>query len=129
MLVRAVVTLVANAIGLLVADWLIDDFSVTAGSFILAVVIFTVALVVLGPLITSTIQSHAEFLMGGVALVTTFVGLLITSLLTDGLSISGTSAWIFGALIVWIASALAQIGLPSLLARLGVTETPRSSAA
>ena len=51
MLVHAGLTLAANAIGLLVASYFLDDFTINFSSFILALLIFTIATVVLGPLI------------------------------------------------------------------------------
>jgi hypothetical protein len=45
--------------------------------------------VIAAPLIREMAIRHANALMGGTALVTTFVGLLITDLVSDGLNIDG----------------------------------------
>jgi F0F1-type ATP synthase assembly protein I len=58
---------------------------------------------------------YAPALRGGVALVTTFFGLLVTSILFDGLSISGATAWVVGTLIVWLGAVIAAIVLPLFL--------------
>jgi len=50
-----------------------------------------------------------------VALVTTFVGLLVTDTLSDGLNISGISTWIIASLIVWLCSLVAGLILPLVL--------------
>jgi hypothetical protein len=126
--ISAVVTLVANAIGLLVATYLLDDFTIDTSSFIIAVLIFTAATVILGPLIIKIVMTNAQFLMGGIALVTTFIGLLITTLVSDGLDIDGASAWIIGTLIVWIASVIAQVVLPFILAKLALTRDSGTAA-
>ena len=54
-------------------------------------------------------------LTGGVALVTTFVGLLVTDTLSDGLNVSGISTWIMASLIVWLCALLAGVILPLFL--------------
>ena len=129
MVIQAVVTLVANAIGLLVAAYVLDDFEVNASSFVLTVLIFTAATIILGPLITKIALSNAQFLMGGVALVTTFVGLVIADLLTDGLEIDGVGTWYIATGVIWVASLLAQIALPFILAKLALTRKPTAPAA
>ena len=53
--------------------------------------------------------------MGGIALVTTLVGLLVTTLLTSGLSITSIGTWVVATLIIWIATVVASLVLPRLL--------------
>ena len=45
---------------------------------------------------------------------TMLVSLIVTDLLTDGLSISGVTTWILAALIVWLAALVAALLLPFL---------------
>jgi uncharacterized membrane protein YvlD (DUF360 family) len=52
--------------------------------------------------------------LGGVALIATFVALLITDVLSDGLDIEGVGTWIAATVIVWLASLLAAFILPFL---------------
>ena len=52
---------------------------------------------------------------GGIALVTTFVGLLLTSMFTAGVEISGVTTWILAPLIIWVSVLLAGILLPLVL--------------
>ena len=112
LLARLTLTLLANALGLLVAAALLDNFSMSAPSFIVAVLIFTAVMVVLGPLVVKLTLKYANFLMGGIALVTTFVSLGITNLLTDGISISGFNTWVLATLVVWIFSIVGNLLLP-----------------
>ena len=49
---------------------------------------------------------------GGIALVTTFVGLLVTTWLTSGLQITGFSTWVLATLIVWVFGVIALLVLP-----------------
>ena len=52
--------------------------------------------------------------LGGVALIATLVSLIVATLVTDGLSISGIGTWIAATVVVWLASILAGFILPFL---------------
>lgn len=121
MLISAVIYLVANAVGLLVANWLLDDVTVDGAAFLLAVVIFTVVEVVIQPLITQIAVRHSRALMGSSALVATFVGLVVTTLVSDGLSISGALTWVLATVIVWAAALVAGMILPALFVKKAAT--------
>ena len=111
----AVLELGANAVGLLVAAWLLPDFRMDAFGFAIVVGLFTIAKFILGPLMLILSFKYVRALNGGVALVTTFVGLLVTSLLTNHLEISGFSTWVLSTLIVWLSGVIAAIVLPLFL--------------
>jgi uncharacterized membrane protein YvlD (DUF360 family) len=114
-LVRTGVMLLANAVGLLVAAWILDDMDVDATSFIIAVVIFTVVLALMTPFLASQLRrSGSSAALGGVALIATLVSLIITDLISDGFTISGIGTWVLAAVIVWAASLLAAFILPFL---------------
>lgn len=115
LLARLTLNVLANAVGLLAASILIDGFSIDALSFVIAVIIFSLATTILGPLITKIALTSAPYLMGGIALVTTFVGLVITNLVSNGISINGISTWLFATLIVWLFSLLGNLLLPLVL--------------
>lgn len=119
-LVSIVINLAAAAVGLIVASLVLDDFTVTASGFIVTVVVFGVLQGLLGPFLARTAHRNAPALMGGIGLVTTFVSLLITDLVTDGLSIEGTQTWILATLIVWLASLIAILIIPLILVKMGV---------
>ena len=112
LLVRGFLALIANAVGLWIASLLLDGFDINASGFITAVVIFTLATVILGPFIGKVAFRNLPALMGGIALVTTLVGLIITDMISDGLSISGLDTWVLATLIVWLCSLLATVVLP-----------------
>ena len=107
-----IVELVANAIGLLVAKALLPGFSITLGSFFVVVAIFTAVRFILAPLIFKLSFKYVRAITGGIALVTTFVGLLVTTWLTTGLVISGPGTWLAATLIVWLFGVVAVIVLP-----------------
>jgi hypothetical protein len=50
--------------------------------------------------------------MGGIALVTIFVGLFVTDMIMDGMQIGGISNWLAATLLVWLGSLIASILLP-----------------
>lgn len=113
--VTTILELAANAIGLLIAAWLLPDFQINWLGFVTALVIFTLAKFILGPLIFKLSFQYARALNGGVALVVTFVGLWVATWLTDGLTIDGVTTWILSTLIVWLAGVLASLVLPLFL--------------
>jgi putative membrane protein len=113
-LVRTLIAVVANAVGLLVAAALLDGMDVNAGSFVLAVVIFTVAFALMQPFLVSQFRRANSAALGGVALIATLVALIVTDLVSDGFSIDGVGTWIAATVIVWLAALLAAFILPFL---------------
>jgi len=112
-IVRTLVGLVANAVGLLVAAAVLDGVHVNAGSFIVAVVIFTIVYALMQPFLISQFRRNRAAL-GGVALIATLVSLIVTDLLSDGFSIDGVGTWIAATFIVWLGALLAALILPFL---------------
>lgn len=115
-LLRTVLALLGNALGLWVASLVLgDDMNITGAAFVLAVVIFTVLTAVLQPLVTKIAVQNAPALQGSSALVTTFLGLVLTVLISDGLSIDGALTWVLATVIVWLGALLAGVLLPMFL--------------
>ena len=110
-----VVTVVAAAVGLLLTAVILgdDDFEMTADGFLLALIIFVVAQAILSPFILKMSVRYASALTGGVALVSTFVALLLANIFSSGLSIKTALGWLLGTLLVWLLSALAAWILPA----------------
>ena len=113
-LVRTLIALVANAIGLIVAAVVLDDVRLNVASFVVAVVIFTAVFVLLQPFLAVQLRRMGPGMLGAVSLIATLVSLIVTDLLTDGLSISGVLTWILAALIVWLVALVATLLLPFL---------------
>ncbi len=107
-----VLELAASAVGLIVAAWLLPGVVLSLSGFLVAVAVFTAAKVILGPLIFKLSFRHARALTGGIALVTTFVGLLVTTWLTSGLAITGAATWVIATIVVWLFSVVATLLLP-----------------
>jgi putative membrane protein len=121
LLISAVLYLVANAIGLLVANALLDDVSIEAAAFVIAVVIFTVVEVVIQPLVTRIAMRHSRALLGSSALIATLIGLVVTTLVTDGMSIDGAVTWVLATVTVWAAALVAGLILPAIFVKAAVT--------
>jgi uncharacterized membrane protein YvlD (DUF360 family) len=114
LLVRTAVLLVANAVGLIVAAVALDGMRLDAAGFVVAVVVFTVAMALMQPFLAVQLRRGGSAALGGVALIATLVSLVLTVLITDGLSIDGAGTWLAAAVIVWAAALIAAFILPFL---------------
>ncbi|WP_194397885.1 phage holin family protein [Microbacterium atlanticum] len=121
LLLRALIFLVSAALGLLAADLILEGFTLHWDDWwgiLLAVVIFAVLQSVLAPWLLKITRRHANALIGGIGLLSTFVALLIAVLVpAAGIGIDGPVAWIIGTLVVWLVTALASWLLPPLFIR------------
>jgi hypothetical protein len=121
LLLSAALFLASAAIGLGAALLLVDEMSIDLTSFIFVVVIFAVLQSVLAPFMVRVAARNAPALLGGVGLITTVVSLLITTWVSDGLTIDGgIGPWLLASLVVWLVTMLATLLLPFLLAAFGV---------
>lgn len=107
--------LLANAVGLLVAALVVPGLTVRPIGFVVSVLFLSAVEIILGPFVLKMSLTYLPAVRGGVALVTTFIGLLLTSWLTDGLTITGLTAWLVAPFVVWVAVLLAAILLPMVL--------------
>ena len=115
MLAKAVTLLLANAAGLLVAILLLNGFSIDLMGFVTALILFTLASVIAEPILTRISQKNLPALAGGVALVTTFIGLLLTSLLLKSMNTGGMVNLLQATLIVWLVALIVGMILPKFL--------------
>jgi putative membrane protein len=107
LLIRIGVALLGAAVGFLVAAVVLDGMTLDGAAFFVALLIFVVLTAVLEPLIEKIGDEHASIISAGSSLITTFLALLITELVSDGLTIDGLDTWLFATLIVWVCTALA----------------------
>jgi uncharacterized membrane protein YvlD (DUF360 family) len=103
---------IAAAVGLIVAAYVLDDMALDASGFLIAVAVFAVVDVIVQPLIIKIGLQHASVLAGSSALISTFVALVVATIVSDGLRIDGAETWLAATVIVWVASLLAGIILP-----------------
>ena len=114
-LARSALTLIANAVGLLIAALVLPGFHINALGFVVSVLFFTVFEILFEPFVLSMAIKYMPALRGGIALVTTFVGLLLTVIFTSGLTIDNLTTWVLAPLIIWLAVVLAGVILPLFL--------------
>ncbi len=114
-LAQTVLTIIGNAIGLIVASWLLSDFVINGFGFATSIIFFTIAQLVLAPFVLKMAIKYLPAIRGGIALVTTFIILVLTTVFTDGLVITGVTTWVIAPLIVWACTVLAGIFLPMIL--------------
>ena len=114
LLVRLLIALISNAVGLIVAAAALDGMTLNTTGFVVAVAIYTLVFALLQPFLISVLRRSPAPVLGGVALIATLASLIVTTLLTDGLSISGVGTWIAATVITWLASVVAAFVLPYL---------------
>jgi uncharacterized membrane protein YvlD (DUF360 family) len=114
LIVRGLIAVAANAVGLIVAASVLDGMEINVTGFVVALVIFTVVFALMQPFLAAQFRRSAPAALGGVALIATFVALVVTDLISDGLNISGVGTWIAATVIVWLAAVLAAFILPFL---------------
>ena len=117
-LINTAIYFAAALVGIIAADVILSGFSVTGWiSYVTVAIIFALIQAVLAPLIASMAEKNAPAFMGGIGLVSTFVSLLITSLIAGSLTIDGASTWLAATVIVWLFAAVAAFLLPFLLVK------------
>ena len=122
-LISAAVYVLAHAVGLFVASMLLgESFSFTTPGFVFAALLLSLVMVIAGPLIENMSEKNLPALKGGVALVTTFVGLLVTNVFVGGMEITGLSTWLLATILVWAGALIATIVLPIFLVKKVVKE-------
>ena len=122
-LVNTAVYMVAAAIGLLVADVVLDGLSIVYPiGFVVAALIFGVIQAILTPFFESVTEKNASVLTGGVGLISAFVALAITAAVSSDLTIDGITTWFLAALIIWLASMAAALVLKLTVAKRFIKE-------
>jgi uncharacterized membrane protein YvlD (DUF360 family) len=115
LLAQVILSLLANALALLAASMLLIGFAINVRGFVVAVCIFTGVDGDPGAVDHQNCAKKCALSTGWHRLVTTFVGLLVTTLVTDGLSITGVRTWLIATLVIWLATIVASLVLPRFL--------------
>lgn len=126
-LLRGLVFLASAALGLIVADLILEGFRIEWGrwwGFLIAIVVFAVLQSVLAPWIARVARKNAPALLGGIGIVSTFVALLIVVLIPGaGLTIGAPWwTWLIAPVIVWLVTALATWLLPAVFLKKKVAD-------
>lgn len=97
--------LAGNAIGLILAALILPDDMFTIElfslSFFWAVLIFAILSALFTWIVLKFLIRNAGSIVALTGLISTFLALFLTSIISDGLDISGWG-WIWGTLIVWV---------------------------
>jgi uncharacterized membrane protein YvlD (DUF360 family) len=110
LMIRTLIAVVANAVGLIVAAAVLDGMHMSIGSFFLDIIIFTVVNALLQPFVAAQFRRLAIF----AGLIAIFVALVVTDLVSDGMTINGISTWIWATLIIWGVALITAFILPFL---------------
>ena len=115
MLISTLLFVLANGIGLLLAAVLLVGFRMSFTGFIFATLLLSIVEAIASPMLTKMSIKNVPALQGGVALVTTFVGLIITNLIVGGMSMDGLATWLAATLLVWLGALIANLVLPTVM--------------
>jgi uncharacterized membrane protein YvlD (DUF360 family) len=99
--VRVGVALGINAAALAIAAAVLDQMTIGTVSFVVAVVVFTLVSLVVPSGTRALVRRHAAPISWAADLIATYLALLVTDLVSDGLQIEGVGTWILATLIVW----------------------------
>lgn len=114
-LASAVISLLSNALGLVVAANLLDDMGLGVGGFVIAVLIYTGITILIEPLLRQVALKNAPALLGSSSLIAVLISLVITTLISDSLSIDGLTTWVLATIIVWAVALAGRLLLPMLI--------------
>ncbi|MGY6498104.1 MAG: hypothetical protein ACXIUP_07735 [Microcella sp.] len=117
LLIRLAIFVASVTAGLLLAGLLVEGFALSVSGFVVTVVVFAVLQALLAPLSERLMRKFAPALLGGVGLISTFVALLLASVIPGGIAIAGLSAWVLGTLVVWLVTAIGAALLAVVLRR------------
>jgi hypothetical protein len=108
-ILRIGLALAANFIALLIAAVVLDGFRIDEIRFIWAVILFTAVSLATGWLVRRVLREHAPAAVGLAALLTAWLALLVTDLISDNIQIEGLGTWIVATLIVWGATLVLEL--------------------
>ena len=118
-LLRIGIYLASAALGLIVADLILQDFVIVWAEwwgFLLCIVVFALVQTVLSWIAEKILHRFLPILVGGVGILSTMIALLIVVLLPiGGLRLDGLAGWIAGGVIVWLVTAIVTVVLSKLL--------------
>ena len=108
--IRIVASLVGILIGIIVSVALLESFSATSQAIVVCTLLFWVVnLAVNFVALRILIRQPSVGTAGLLALASTIVSLIIVNIVVSGLTIHGVSTYLIATLIIWIATALADM--------------------
>ena len=108
--IRLAASLAGIAVGILLADVLLKDFSASVAAIVEATIVFWVVhLAVNFVALKVLIRNPSIAVAGLLALASTITSLAIVNVLVSGLHISGATTYVFATLIIWITTAISVV--------------------
>ena len=129
LLATAVVSVLADAIALLITAQLLDDMALDLSGFLLAVALFAITGTLIEPLLRQVAVRNAPALLGSTALLATLVSLLVTAWVGDGLRIDGATTWVLATVLVWLIAVVVRMLLPLVIFKKTLAATRGRAAA
>ncbi|MBX3314306.1 MAG: hypothetical protein KF906_08290 [Actinobacteria bacterium] len=114
-LASAVISLLSNALGLLVAANLLDGMSLGVSGFVIAVLIYTGITILTEPLLRQVALKNAPALLGSSSLIAVLISLAVTTVISDSLTIGGVTNWVLATIIVWAVALAGRLLLPMVI--------------
>jgi len=117
--IRMLASLGGIFVGIVLSAALLSGFSTTAKAVVVATVLFWVIHVVVNFFALKVLVRQPSVATAGLlALGSTVLSLILVALLVSGLSVHGVSTFVIATLIIWIATAIADMfGRRSIRAR------------
>jgi putative membrane protein len=117
LLVRVALAVAANAAALLIAAALLERFEIDTSGFVIALAIFSLLSLPVQPLVTWVVTTPNRVFAAAVGLFITWLVLVITDAISDGIQIEGWWTWVLATIIVWLASLVDELVYNVLLPR------------
>jgi uncharacterized membrane protein YvlD (DUF360 family) len=122
-LIRTAIYFIAAFIAIIVADMILSGFTVDGvWAYFVVALIYGVVQAILAPLLEQFTRRTAPMFAGGVGIISAFVALGVTSLISGALSIDSVTTWVAAAVLVWLAGAIAAFVLPLIIVKNQVQE-------
>jgi len=103
-------SLLGIAAGMLLSSAVLSGLSLSVTALIEATIVFWIVhLLVQLIALRVLIRQPSVAMVGILALASTVIALIVVNLIVDGLSIHGVSTYVLATLIIWIATAIADM--------------------
>ncbi len=112
---RLVVSLIADAVALIAASALLTDMTLDVSGFVIALAVFAGTSLLIEPLIRQVALKNTPALLGSSALIATLVSLIVATVVSSGMTITGAKTWVLATVAVWVIALVVRLLLPFLI--------------
>ena len=118
LLIRLAVWFLSALVAIIAADLLVPSFSVAGWwSYVVVAAIYAVVQSLLEPLLRPLLRRRVRILAWGAGIISAFVALGITNLISGALRIGSLTGWVVATVLVWLVGLVATLLLPALFVR------------